>query len=400
MADLKILTQFCQLFDEVKHCLKNYNENLKNNTFDRKENETNENAYKRGEGIFDQFDENLTNINIILKQENEINTFFNECKENKQKIIDYKNELIDKLLQIKKESSTKEEYNKQRKEWNEKREESPDKKNRRECEEMLEDIKQEKFILMDLKSNIKYEQDKLEKQKQEIKELIQSTKIDEFKKEMNENIIAISNNVSQFMSKLNASESNEHQKEITKPFMKEDCNLTSNQVKQLEDWTQMKCSDVLFDSTVDDWSHGSNIFNKRITGQRRLMFLLENEDGEKDGYYLNTMVIEKYTERVSTDIVSFHFNLESKGRLSEPMKFEIKDINEGGYVLYDEKEYRFVNLGNIALYKDNWKGQSTCWQNNTRFDYKGIDRALCGKEYNTYKEYIKPKRILVIRMTK
>ena len=400
MADLKILTQFCQLFDEVKHCLKNYNENLKNNTFDRKENETNENAYKRGEGIFDQFDENLTNINIILKQENEINTFFNECKENKQKIIDYKNELIDKLLQIKKESSTKEEYNKQRKEWNEKREESPDKKNRRECEEMLEDIKQEKFILMDLKSNIKYEQDKLEKQKQEIKELIQSTKIDEFKKEMNENIIAISNNVSQFMSKLNASESNEHQKEITKPFMKEDCNLTSNQVKQLEDWTQMKCSDVLFDSTVDDWSHGSNIFNKRITGQRRLMFLLENEDGEKYGYYLNTMVIEKYTERVSTDVVSFHFNLESKGRLSEPMKFEIKDINEGGYVLYDEKEYRFVNLGNIALYKDNWKGQSTCWQNNTRFDYKGIDRALCGKEYNTYKEYIKPKRILVIRMTK
>ena len=74
MAKLQILTQFGQLFTEVNQTLDFYNENLKNNLFQKDEKESNEKAYKRGEGIFDQFDENLNNINLILHLENEIQT--------------------------------------------------------------------------------------------------------------------------------------------------------------------------------------------------------------------------------------------------------------------------------------------------------------------------------------
>ena len=84
MAELKILKQFSQLFTEVKQTLDYYHENLKNNNFTREENETSDKAYKRGETVFDQFDENLNNINLILNKENEINEFFEKCKHNKQ----------------------------------------------------------------------------------------------------------------------------------------------------------------------------------------------------------------------------------------------------------------------------------------------------------------------------
>ena len=86
MAELQILTQFSDLFTQVKQTLDHYNENLRNNNFNKEENETNDNAYKRGEGIFDQFDQNLNNINLILHLEGETNEFFRKCKENKKNI--------------------------------------------------------------------------------------------------------------------------------------------------------------------------------------------------------------------------------------------------------------------------------------------------------------------------
>ena len=52
--------------------------------------------------------------------------------------------MISKILRYKKECSKKEEYLNYREDMNARRKESPDEKNRRECEEILEDIRQEK----------------------------------------------------------------------------------------------------------------------------------------------------------------------------------------------------------------------------------------------------------------
>ena len=67
MAKLEILTQFNKLFNKVKESLDNYNDNLRNELFEIQPNEENKKAYQRGETIFDQFDESLNCINLILK---------------------------------------------------------------------------------------------------------------------------------------------------------------------------------------------------------------------------------------------------------------------------------------------------------------------------------------------
>ena len=49
--------------------------------------------------------------------------------------------------------------------------------------------------------------------------------------------------------------------------------------------------------------------------------------------------------------------------------------------------------------KENYKNESHCYQNEDRFDYHGIKKALCGKiyKYPNWEDFT-PKRILVIQM--
>ena len=104
-----------------------------------------------------------------------------------------------------------------------------------------------------------------------------------------------------------------------------------------------------------------------------------------------------------TNLKSFEFNLQSNGRLNEMMKFEIKDTRFG-HVLYDKSHDYLAAFGNIYLRKENNKMVSYCFkQNNQRFDYKGIDNALCGKTRTDNNrvwegEFFTPKRIIVIQM--
>ena len=180
--------------------------------------------------------------------------------------------------------------------------------------------------------------------------------------------------------------------------------LPPNHLHQLEEWIGLKYKEILFDSNKDNWNKHSSIFNKRISGKKQIVFLIETEDGEKFGYYLNTEIgtIERERKNWSkTDNKSFEFNLQSNGRLQQPMKFEIKDLEEGGYELF-EKSTRCGNLitfGDILLHKEDKKNESYCYQAEDKFDYHGIEKALCGHQPNKYGEmYFTPKRILVIQM--
>ena len=50
--------------------------------------------------------------------------------------------------------------------------------------------------------------------------------------------------------------------------------------------------------------------------------------------------------------------------------------------------------------KENRRTQSGCYQQENQFDYHGIEKALCGKEPNTFGRFMHfiPKRIRVIQM--
>ena len=95
----------------------------------------------------------------------------------------------------------------------------------------------------------------------------------------------------------------------------------------------MLCKDILFDSDIDNWDEDTSIFNERIVGKKQLLFIIEDEDSEIFGYYLNTQIIQQY-DKQETDYKTFHFNLQSKNnRLDKPMKFEINDRKKGGIQL-------------------------------------------------------------------
>ena len=137
----------------------------------------------------------------------------------------------------------------------------------------------------------------------------------------------------------------------------------------------------------------TSVFEDKIIRKKQLLFLIEDEDGEKFGYYLNTEIIARHWGWNETDGKSFHFNLQSNDRFKQPMKFRIKELKHGGYYLHGEYDKCLISLGDIGLCKENFKNNSNCSQNEWRFDYHGIENALCGKE-----GWFTPKRILVIQM--
>ena len=170
--------------------------------------------------------------------------------------------------------------------------------------------------------------------------------------------------------------------------------LKEEYIDQLEEWSSLKCSDVLFDSNVDDWSIKTSVLNKRIIGKKQLTFIIEDEDNEIFGYYLNTQIIEEYKKRQKVDNKSFEFNLQSKdNRLSKPMKFEIINLNYGIRLHYVTDEI-LITLGDIHLMKQNKKNKNYCYEYIHRYNYHEIENALCGKTFLKFH----PKRILVIQM--
>ena len=174
--------------------------------------------------------------------------------------------------------------------------------------------------------------------------------------------------------------------------------LRYKDVDQLEKWTQKKCGEIIFDSDVDNWEKDTSVLNERLDGRNQVVFIIEDDRGEKFGYYLNCEISDNYVDWSCSDDKSFLFNLESNGRLPQPMKFEIKNPKQG-YVRYKNKYYRFMTLGDIRLMKNIKKEQSYCRQDNEAVDYHGIENALCGRTTtDNEKHNFTPKRILVIQM--
>ena len=78
------------------------------------------------------------------------------------------------------------------------------------------------------------------------------------------------------------------------------------------------------------------------------------------------------------------------------MKYEIKDVINGGYCLYKYFDTSLIDLGDIHLMKEAKKSFSYCHQNDNCFNYHGIQFAFTGLFLNP--NYFTPKRILVIQM--
>ena len=59
--------------------------------------------------------------------------------------------------------------------------------------------------------------------------------------------------------------------------------LNSTQIKALETWTHLTIKKILFDTEKDSWSANNCPLNSRILYKNKLLFLIENEDGQMYG---------------------------------------------------------------------------------------------------------------------
>ncbi|GAB1226993.1 hypothetical protein ENUP19_0316G0013 [Entamoeba nuttalli] len=166
-----------------------------------------------------------------------------------------------------------------------------------------------------------------------------------------------------------------------------------HQIQQLEEWTIRKFGNIIFDSDIDDWKVDTSVFNQRIMNKEHIIIIIEDEEGNKFGGYINSK-IDKVNEWIN-DSNAFVFSLESNGRLEGMMKFDIMK-QQYAFYLFNQSSvglFEFGNGGDILAYKENNKTTSSSKQYS--FEYKGIEDTLCGKQHP---DRFTPKRFIVIEM--
>ncbi|BFU24681.1 trichohyalin, putative [Entamoeba histolytica] len=140
---------------------------------------------------------------------------------------------------------------------------------------------------------------------------------------------------------------------------------------QLEEWTNRKVFNILFDSDIDNWSKDTSVFYQRIKNKEHIIIIIEDEEGNKFGGYVDSKIDKVGADDWINDSKSFVFSLDQT----------------------DNCLFAFGYYGDICVHKANYKTKSFCYQDS--FEYEGIPNALCGKQH-PYR--FTPKRIIVIEM--
>ncbi|BFU26130.1 predicted protein [Entamoeba histolytica] len=362
----EVLPHIQQSIDDVNKKYQYYLGSIKNEIFEVKENEEYSEAIKRGEGIIDRMDEtekrrksviekSQETINQIEIMKKQILRIIEECNHDEETLGKTRNELIDNIISIEemvmenklfrapeeRDKITKE-FNKKKEKWKKQYSDYLERKKRKEEDEEKERMRQE----------------------EERKRKEEERKEEERKKQEEERL--------QRMKGMN----------------------TMEEMLLIEEWTNRKVGNIIFDSDNDNWNKDISVFDQRMMNKEYVIIIIEDEEGNKFGGYVDSKINK--VDKWIYDSKSFLFSLESNGRIKGMMKFDIKHP-EFAFCLYNQShdylfEFGFGLLGlcDIRVYKENNKTKSWCYQ--FSFEYEGIENALCGNHDFT------PKRIIVVQM--
>ena len=163
-------------------------------------------------------------------------------------------------------------------------------------------------------------------------------------------------------------------------------NLSLNEMKQIEEWTNKKCGEVIFDSNTDDWSVNTSVFDYRIMNKSNLMFVIEDDKNNKFGGYITSQI---KCQTWITDSNAFVFSLKSNGRLNGMMKFNITEPQYAFYLYQKSYFYDLFLIGggnDIGIYKkNNFNGG---WGDQRSFNYEGHQDVLKGSGFFTIKRFV------------
>ena len=135
--------------------------------------------------------------------------------------------------------------------------------------------------------------------------------------------------------------------------------------QQFFEWTGLLCGDILFNSDIDHWSEQTSVLNERINNRDRLLFYVEDDNGEKCGLYMHNKVIDDEDDDESNilDQRSFHFILSSIKRKQTLTKYHIHRTSSK-VILYPQSSKLLIQIGDIQLGKQTHESLSTRYQLN------------------------------------
>ena len=167
-------------------------------------------------------------------------------------------------------------------------------------------------------------------------------------------------------------------------------NLEVQEIQQLENWTSKKVGEIVFDSNIHRWSQNDSEFDSKLMNKSNLLFIIEEQQGNKFGGYLNTQITS--TNNWHSDSNAFLFTLKSPGRNHGMKKFNMKSGYKA-FCLCQQSNSVLLRFGSSGhdLRVDK-KNQSGSYCHQYSFNYNGATNVLCGN-YN-----FTPKRITVIQM--
>ncbi|BFU24939.1 trichohyalin, putative [Entamoeba histolytica] len=165
-------------------------------------------------------------------------------------------------------------------------------------------------------------------------------------------------------------------------------------IKQIEEWTERRINNILFDSDKDDWKENTTVFGERIWNKKHIIIIIEDSEGNKFGGYVNCKIDK--VDNFVYDSQSFLFSLESnrmKKFDNKQQQYAFKLFNQFCGWLFAFGCGLIGYYDDIQVYKENNKTKSRCKQ--LLFEYEGIENELCGKEDP---KCFTPKRIIAIEM--
>ena len=166
-------------------------------------------------------------------------------------------------------------------------------------------------------------------------------------------------------------------------------------MKQLEEWTKKKCSELLFDSTVDNWSYNTSVFDSKLMNKSNLIFIVEDTDNNKFGYYFNGTLTNNGCFKCSG---SFMFTLKANNRNSGMYKFEQKETSTG-LCVSDKSHSWFLHIhAGFIMYKANSHEKQYIAEWTDHFDFHGMTNVYFANSTGTSHKYFTPKRITVVQM--
>jgi hypothetical protein len=212
---LQILPTFQNQLNTIEEEMNNYIKFMKDEKFIKKENEIKEESLRRAESMLDRLIEIVLRrqtvnkkseeaIEMINEMKKKIEIIVNECRNDDENLCDANNETIEEIIEIRRQI----------------------------MEEQIAPLKEE---------ITKYEYD-FEMNKKELLKQMMETKEERRIRKENEERIAREERERKEAEERRKREEEENQR-LLKSMM-----LDMNEMKQLEQWTNKKCSEVLFDS--------------------------------------------------------------------------------------------------------------------------------------------------------